>query len=152
MSGYFSQLEAEGVRHIGFGDILLEDLKRYREEKLTEKGFSAVFPLWKRDTKVLAEEFLQSGFKTKICAGDADKISKAWVGRDYDLKFLNQLPPDVDPCGENGEFHSFCYEGPIFTSPLKILCKEVTQESYDIVMEKGEKGKKQYWFADLALT
>lgn len=149
ISGYLFRLEEEGVRHIGFGDILLEDLKKYREEKLVQKGFSAVFPLWGLNTKALAEEFLQSAFKTKICAADADKISKDWVGKDYDWKFLNQLLPELDPCGENGEFHSFCYDGPIFSKPLDVSCKAVMQQSYDIVLENGEKDKKHYWFAEL---
>ena len=149
MGEYLDQLKGEGVKHIGFGDILLEDLKKYREERLSEKGFSAVFPLWKLNTKTLAEEFIQSGFKTKICAADADKISKDWVGRDYSWEFLSQMSPDVDPCGENGEFHSFCYAGPIFFSPLNILAREAVQQSYDIVLENGEKVKKNYWFSDL---
>jgi len=149
MGEYLLQLEREGIRHIGFGDILLEDLKKYREERLAEKNFSAVFPLWSRDTKILSRDFIQSGFKTKICAADADKICMHWVGRDYDIAFLNQLPADVDPCGENGEFHSFCYDGPIFSAPLTISTREVVRQSYDIVLENGEKSKKHYWFADL---
>jgi uncharacterized protein (TIGR00290 family) len=149
MRGYLSGLEAEGIKHIAYGDILLEDLKEYREEKLSERGFSAIFPLWGADTKVLAEEFLQSGFKTKICAADADKISKEWVGRDYDYKFLEQLSADVDPCGENGEFHSFCYDGPVFSKPIEIRCKGLIQQSYNVVLENGGGSKKHYWFADL---
>ena len=127
----------------------LEDLKKYREEKLSERNFSAMFPLWGRDTKALAEGFIQAGFKTKICAADADKISKDWVGRDYDRGFLAQLSADVDPCGENGEFHSFCYEGPIYSKPLDIVCKEVIQQSYDIMLENGDRSKKNYWFAEM---
>jgi uncharacterized protein (TIGR00290 family) len=149
MSGYLSQLEAERVTHIAFGDILLEDLKKYREMKLAERGFSAVFPLWGSDTKTLAEEFIQAGFRTAICAADGGKVSKRWLGKDYDQKFLSQLSADVDPCGENGEFHSFCYNGPIFSKPVDVNCKEVIQQSYDIVLETGEKDKKHYWFAEL---
>lgn len=149
MGAYLASLEAEGVRHIAYGDILLEDLKKYREEKLAENGFSAIFPLWGSDTEALAEEFFHSGFKTKICAADADKISKDWMGRDYDREFLEHLPQDVDPCGENGEFHSFCYDGPIFSKPLDISCKEVIQRSYDVVLENGDKDKKDYWFAEM---
>ena len=149
MGEYLSGLESKGVTHIAYGDILLEDLKKYREEKLSERNFSAIFPLWGRDTEALAEEFIQAGFKTKICAADADKISKDWVGKDYDREFLAQLSADVDPCGENGEFHSFCYEGPIFSNPLDISCKEVIQQSYDIVLENGVRSKKGYWFAEM---
>lgn len=146
---YLSSLEAEGVKHIAYGDILLEDLKKYREEKLLERGFSAIFPLWGADTRVLGEEFVQTGFRTALCAADADKIDKYWLGRDYDRMFLAQLPADVDPCGENGEFHSFCYAGPIFQKPLQVYCKEVVRRSYAITLENGEKGKKHYWFAEM---
>lgn len=149
MHTFLSSLEEEGIRHIVYGDILLEDLKQYREEKLAEKGFSAVFPLWGNDTKALAEEILQSGFKTKICAGDADKISKDWMGRDFGIEFLAQLPRDVDPCGENGEFHSFCYDGPVFQKKLRVYCKEVVHRSYEVALEKGERSKKGYWFAEM---
>jgi uncharacterized protein (TIGR00290 family) len=149
MTAYLASLEAEGIRHIAYGDILLEDLKKYREAKLAEKGFSAIFPLWDSDTKALAEEFLQTGFRTKICAADADKISKDWLGRNFDREFLQHLPLDIDPCGENGEFHSFCYDGPIFSNPLDISCKAVIRQSYDIVLENGERSKKDYWFAEI---
>jgi len=149
MGGYLTALERDGVRHIAYGDILLEDLKKYREEKLAKRGFFGVFPLWKRDTKTVAEEFLRAGFKTKICAADADKISKDWVGTDYSWEFLHQLSDVVDPCGENGEFHTFCYDGPIFSSPLNVIAREVVPASYDIVLENGDKGKKHYWFGNL---
>jgi len=149
MGEYLTRVERDGVRHIAYGDILLEDLKKYREERLAERRFVGVFPLWEKNTKILAEEFIRSGFKTIICAADADKISRQWVGEDYSLEFLKHLSEDVDPCGENGEFHSFCYDGPIFSSPLNIIAREVVKESYDIVQENGEKGKKDYWFAEL---
>lgn len=149
MGEYLSGLAGEGVKHIAYGDILLEDLKKYREEKLSERGFVAVFPLWGSDTKALAASFIQAGFKTAICAADADKISKDWVGKDYGLAFLNQLSADVDPCGENGEFHSFCYAGPVFFRALNIRCKEVIKQFYDITLDNGEKDKKHYWFAEL---
>jgi uncharacterized protein (TIGR00290 family) len=149
MGGYLTALERDGVRHIAYGDILLEDLKKYREEKLAKRGFFGVFPLWKRDTKTVAEEFLRAGFRTKICAADADKVSKDWVGKDYDSKFLEQLSADVDPCGENGEFHSFCYGGPVFQKRLLVYCKEVIQRSYDIPLVSGKEDKKHYWFAEI---
>ncbi|MEX2594729.1 MAG: ATP-binding protein [Anditalea sp.] len=149
---YLEELEGKGVKHIAYGDILLEDLKKYREDKLAENGFGGIFPLWKRDTRVLSGEFIRQGFKTKICAADKDKIVEYWIGKDYSLEFLNELSPDVDPCGENGEFHSFCYDGPIFNSPLNIYCKEVVQQSYDQKREDRSRGKKYYWFAELDLV
>lgn len=149
MGKYLTELEQDGVRHIAYGDILLEDLKKYREEKLAERGFIGVFPLWKRNTQAVVEEFLATGFKTKICAADADKISKDWVGMDFSLAFLDQLSGGVDPCGENGEFHTFCYDGPIFSTPLNIIAREVVPASYNVVLKNGDKGKMRYWFGDL---
>lgn len=144
---YLSKLERMGVKHIAYGDILLEDLKKYREEKLAERGFVGIFPLWKSDTTKLSKEIVLQGFKTKICAAEADKIDKYWLGRDYSLDFLGHLSIAIDPCGENGEFHSFCYNGPIFNAPIKIFCKHVTQKSYDL--NNGDQEKKYFWFADL---
>ena len=149
MGKYLTELEQDGVRHIAYGDILLEDLKKYREEKLAERGFIGIFPLWKRDTQAVVEEFLATGFKTKICAADADKIGKYWVGMDFSRAFLDQLSGGVDPCGENGEFHTFCYDGPIFPSPLNIIAREVVPASYNVVLKNGDKGKMRYWFGDL---
>lgn len=152
ISNYLEQLEGMGVNHIAYGDILLEDLKKYREDKLAEKGFVGVFPLWKRNTWELSEEFINLGFKTKICAADEDKIDGFWTGKDYTGEFLKMLPPDVDPCGENGEFHSFCYDGPIFCTPVNIRCGDVVQQSYDLKNENGTMTKKQYGFAELLLV
>jgi uncharacterized protein (TIGR00290 family) len=149
---YLEELKGKGIKHIAYGDILLEDLKKYREDKLSENGFIAVFPLWKNNTRRLSEKIIKQGFKTKLCAGDKEKIGKNWIGKDYSFEFLKELSPDVDHCGENGEFHSFCYDGPIFHFPLKVYCKEVVQQSYDIILDNGEKDKKYYWFATLSLN
>ncbi|WP_268036363.1 diphthine--ammonia ligase [Algoriphagus sp. PAP.12] len=146
---YLNELEDAGIKHIGYGDILLEDLRDYREEKLAQRGFLGVFPLWKKDTRELIEGFFSNGFETKICAADSDLISKKWIGNSISNEFLNDLNARVDPCGENGEFHSYCYAGPIFQSPIEVLVGEITQKSYDIVLDNGEKGKKHFWFADI---
>lgn len=148
---YLVELKAKGVNHIAYGDILLEDLKKYREDKLSENGFIAVFPLWKSNTRMLSDKFIKHGFKTKICAADKEKIGEYWIGKDYSFGFLNGLSPDVDLCGENGEFHSFCYDGPIFRFPLKVHCKEVVQQCYELKTEKGASQNKYFWFGELAL-
>lgn len=149
---YLDQLEAAGISQLAYGDIFLEDLRAYREQQLASRGFSAVFPLWEKPTGELAIEFVKTGFKTLICAADADLISKERVGRDFDRSFLEGLAKGVDPCGENGEFHSFCYDGPIFSRPLPINVGEIVEQSYDILLANGERGKKRFWFADISAT
>lgn len=101
-----------GVSSVVFGDVLLEDVRRYREDNLAKVGMRGIFPLWKRDTTELANTFINLGFKAIITCVDSKVLGKRFVGRVYDKQFLRELPPHVDPCGENGEFHSFVYDGP----------------------------------------
>jgi len=107
-----------GVEAVAFGDIFLEDVKRYREERLQEVGMQSIFPVWKRDTKELANTFIDLGFKSVITCIDSKVLDMKFSGRLFDKKFLSELPSGVDPCGENGEFHSFVYDGPIFKNPI----------------------------------
>jgi len=104
----------KGVLSVVFGDIFLEDIRKYREENLSQIGMKGIFPIWKRDTTELAHTFIALGFKAVITCVDSNVLNKRFVGRIYDKQFLNELPYSVDPCGENGEFHSFVYDGPIF--------------------------------------
>jgi uncharacterized protein (TIGR00290 family) len=104
----------EGVFSVVFGDIFLEDVRKYREQILAKAGMNGIFPLWKRDTNDLARTFINLGFKAIITSVDSNVLGKSFAGREYDEKFLSDLPANVDPCGENGEFHSFVYDGPIF--------------------------------------
>lgn len=149
INAYLDELQSSGIWHIGYGDIFLEDLRKYREDKLALRGFEGVFPLWKKDTSKLIQEFFSNGFETKICAADADLISEKWVGASISKEFIQDLDQKVDPCGENGEFHSYCYAGPIFQSPIELLVGETTQKSYDIILANGEKGKKHFWFSEI---
>jgi len=103
-----------GVFSVLFGDVFLEDVRKYRERILEKVGMNGIFPLWKKDTKELALKFINLGFKAIITSIDSNVLGKVFVGREYDEQFLSDLPADVDPCGENGEFHSFVYDGPIF--------------------------------------
>jgi uncharacterized protein (TIGR00290 family) len=105
---------AAGVLCVTFGDIFLEDVRRYREENLATIGMRAVLPLWGRDTSELAHFFIRAGFKAIVTCVDPHFLDRAFVGRAFDEQFLSDLPPTVDPCGENGEFHTFVYDGPIF--------------------------------------
>jgi len=107
-----------GVSSVVFGDIFLEDIRKHREEKLSEIGMKAVFPLWKRDTAELARTFTDCGFKAVIICVDSTVLDKTFAGRSFDKQFLSELPATVDPCGENGEFHSFVYDGPIFAERI----------------------------------
>ncbi len=103
-----------GISSVVFGDIFLEDVRKHREEKLSEIGMRAIFPIWERDTTELARTFIDSGFKAVIICVDSNVLDKMFVGRVFDEQFLSEIPSTVDPCGENGEFHSFVYDGPIF--------------------------------------
>jgi uncharacterized protein (TIGR00290 family) len=107
-----------GVTSVVFGDIFLEDLRKYREDKLSLLKMKAVFPVWKVETKELARRFVAAGFKAITSCVDTKVLGKEFVGREIDEKFFSELPAGVDPCGENGEFHSFVYAGPIFRKPI----------------------------------
>lgn len=110
----------QGVNTVVFGDIFLEDLREYRENKLALVEMKAIFPIWKRDTVELVTEFIRVGFKGRICCIATKNLTEEFCGRDINEEFLDELPDSVDPCGENGEFHSFVYDGPIFQNPIKI--------------------------------
>jgi len=105
---------AAGSSSVVFGDIFLEDVRKYREDNLSKIGMKGIFPIWKRDTYELARTFIDLGFKAVITCVDSSVLDKSFVGRVFDEQFLSELPSDVDPCGEYGEFHSFVYDGPIF--------------------------------------
>lgn len=110
---------------MAFGDIFLEDVRRYREKNLANAGMKALFPLWGRDTIELAHTFIQLGFKGIITCVDSLVLDKNLVGTLFDSQFLSSLPDSVDPCGENGEFHSFVYDGPVFKEPISCTTGEV---------------------------
>lgn len=149
-----------GVTHSIFGDIFLEDLRRYREEKLAEVGFEGVFPLWKKDTRETVMDFIKLGFKTKVVCVKSEVLSEDFTGRTIDENFLADLPDNVDPCGENGEFHTFVYDGPNFREEIPIQIGEkvfraypAPQTSEDTCLTKEEKPSKEmgFWFCDLIL-
>jgi uncharacterized protein (TIGR00290 family) len=110
--------QAEGATAVVFGDIFLEDLRKYREEKLAQLGLRGIFPLWKRDTHALASEMIDLGFKAIVTCVDTQVLGQEFSGRLIDTQFLQDLPEKIDPCGENGEFHTFAYAGPIFRQPI----------------------------------
>ncbi len=118
MEDLLLQYKAKGVTIVIFGDIFLEDLRVYRENNLAKVGLKPAFPLWKTDTKELINEFLELGFKTVTCCVNDGYLGEDKVGVEITNEFIKNLPANVDPCGENGEFHTFCYEGPIFKKPI----------------------------------
>lgn len=116
---------AEGFTHIAFGDLFLEDIRRYREERLAGTGLTPLFPLFGADTTALAAEMLAAGVGAKLTCVDPRVLDGAFAGRDFDRALLNDLPASVDPCGERGEFHTFAYQGPMFSRPIPVEIGEV---------------------------
>ena len=125
-----------GVEQVVFGDLFLQDIRSYREDRLARIGMRGIFPLWGRDTAKLAREFIGTGFRAVVCCVDPKKLPGEFCGSEYDTAFLESIPSSVDPCGENGEFHTFVHAGPIFSNELPITKGEV-------VLRDG------FYFADL---
>lgn len=121
LRGFYDQ----GIRKVAFGDIFLEDLREYRERNLARMGMTAVFPIWKRDTRELSSHFLAEGFRAVTVCIDSTKLGPEFAGRELDHSFFRELPPDADPCGENGEFHTFVFEGPVFRTPIAVRAGEI---------------------------
>jgi uncharacterized protein (TIGR00290 family) len=153
MSKTMSEIRQNGVTHSIFGDIFLEDLKKYREDQLQSIGMKGVFPLWKIDTINLIKEFLDLGFKTIVTCVNETYLDKSFAGRIIDEDFLKDLPKNVDPCGENGEFHTFCFDGPIFKNPIEFEIGEIVKKTYPKPKtdNDNEEGEYVFWFCDLIL-
>ncbi|MEC3874490.1 Dph6-related ATP pyrophosphatase [Chryseobacterium salviniae] len=153
MDKTMNEIKSGGVTHSIFGDIFLEDLKNYREEQLSQIGMKAVFPLWKRNTTELIHEFLDLGFKTIVTCVNETYLDKSFAGRIIDQDFIKNLPKNVDPCGENGEFHTFTFDGPIFKTPVLFRTGETIKKTYPKpkTNEESENGEYVFWFCDLIL-
>ncbi|MCT3833566.1 diphthine--ammonia ligase [Elizabethkingia anophelis] len=131
MEQTLSTFTEQGIETSVFGDIFLEDLRKYREQQLEKIGWKAVFPLWKKDTRNLVYEFLELGFRTRICCINKQYLDSDFLGCDLDEYLIDKLPENVDPCGENGEFHTFVYAGPVFQNNLSIKNGERVEKSYN---------------------
>jgi uncharacterized protein (TIGR00290 family) len=133
----------DGVDAIVFGDLFLADIRAYREKLLARHGLEGLYPIWGRDTAQLIRDFLRLGFKVVVVCVDPAKLDPAFVGRTIDEAFLADLPTAVDPCGENGEFHTFVFDGPIFSAPVKFSLDEIVcRDSFwfcDLVPESGKR-------------
>jgi uncharacterized protein (TIGR00290 family) len=130
------EIKAGGVHHIAFGDLFLEDIRAYRETQMASAGLQPIFPVWGLDTTELAHELIRLGFQATLVCVDTDVLDPVFAGRSYDEDLLRDLPPDVDLCGENGEFHTFVHAGPIFREPIGIKLGRV-------------EGRGRFWFRDL---
>lgn len=149
---YYQTLKTRGIDHVAFGDIFLEDLKQYRDDLLSEFNLTGIYPLWKQSTQVLAEEFISLGFKSVICASDASRFPNVLAGNDFTKELVNNLPETVDPCGENGEFHSFVFDGPIFKSPLSIRKEAIKEKAYKFKDSNDNELTPVFHFCDLKLS
>jgi uncharacterized protein (TIGR00290 family) len=125
MSRFLQEDLESGISHVAFGDIFLKDVRSYREENLAGVGMEAVFPLWGLDTTELAQRFIDLGFQAIVNCVDSHALDGSLAGSAFNERFLSQLPPTVDPCGENGEFHTFVYDGPIFRRPIPFHSGEI---------------------------
>jgi uncharacterized protein (TIGR00290 family) len=156
MTAKVKELLNEGIHHTIFGDIFLEDLRKYREDQLRSLGITASFPLWKISTKELMDEFIDLGFKAIIVCVNEKFLDKSFCGRMIDRSFINDLPDNVDVCGENGEYHSFVFDGPIFKTPILFEKGEIVYRQYakpknatDISHVVSEKKDYGFYFFDL---
>lgn len=158
MTEKMSSLHKEGNTHSVFGDIFLEDLRKYREHQLEKAGFEGVFPIWKRNTQELIHEFIDQGFKTITVCVKANLLDESFVGRVIDEQFVKDLPANVDPCGENGEFHTFTFDGPIYKYPISFQIGEKVFRAYNApknendvcgISNEKDQAKMGFWFCDL---
>ncbi|KOP38942.1 diphthine--ammonia ligase [Flavobacterium sp. WLB] len=131
MTETLTELKNQGIMYSVFGDIFLEDLRKYREEQLARIGFEGVFPIWKIPSLDLIQEFISLGFKTIVVCVNERYLDKSFVGRIIDQDFINDLPENVDVCGENGEFHTFTFDGPIFSKPIDFEIGEIVYRKYE---------------------
>jgi uncharacterized protein (TIGR00290 family) len=158
MKTHLLAFKAQGVTRFAFGDIFLEDLKRWREDNLAQLGLLGLFPIWKADSRDLIREFIALGFGSIICCVNDAYLDETSLGRNIDADFIRSLPADVDPCGENGEFHSFTFAGPIFKQPLRIKTGEKVYRPLEethpgatssVCPLPGARRTKGFWFCDL---
>ncbi len=118
---------AEGITEIAFGDLFLRDIREYRERQLQQTRLVPSFPLWMSSTGALASEMIRAGVKAKIACVDPSKLDRSFIGREFDADFLKSLPPGIDPCGENGEFHTFVYDSPAFRKPIAVRTGDIVE-------------------------
>jgi len=139
-----------GITHYAYGDIFLEDLRLFRDQEAEKAHLQTIYPLWGLNTNDLAQRFIQLGYKAIVVAVNSVKLSKEFAGRLYDEEFLKDLPSDVDPCGENGEFHTFVFDGPLFTLPIKFNKGKTTLHQYAPSEDSKSEWDHGVWFCDIS--
>lgn len=142
-------LVAGGITHAVYGDIFLEDLRHWREQQLAPLGLSGVFPLWQVPSLTLLDEFWAVGFQTIVVAVNGQQLNQSFCGRILDRQFVADLPANVDPCGENGEFHTFVFDAPYFSQPIVFTLGDVVERTYTFTDAEGQERTSTYYFADL---
>jgi uncharacterized protein (TIGR00290 family) len=120
MADAIKRAKSEDIEAVAFGDLFLEDIRAYREQKMAAAGMKCVFPLWGRDTRELAREMIEGGLRARLVCVDTKQLNASFAGREFEAALLRELPPNIDPCGERGEFHTFTYAGPMFKAPIAI--------------------------------
>jgi uncharacterized protein (TIGR00290 family) len=140
-----------GATHAVFGDIFLDDLRTWREAQLARWSLTGIFPLWQTASLELLEEFWATGFATMVVSVNSQYLDASFCGRVLDRAFVNELPPNVDPCGENGEFHTFVYQAPYFSAPIPVQVGEMVSKNYEYKTSTGEELTSTYYFTDLQL-
>lgn len=154
MNAELEQLRAEGFKYAAYGDIFLDDLKKYREDRLHAFGMKAVFPLWNMPTDEVVKQYLQTGFKAVVVSANAALFKREDMGKTTGNDFFSRLPCNVDVCGENGEYHTFCFFGPIFKKNILFQKGDVVLREYEptsatpkeALLDNGQLG---FWFRDL---
>ena len=150
MEAVLLKAKSEGIEHVIFGDIFLEDLRMYRENNLSKVGMTGVFPLWKMNTTELIDRFISLGFKTVLCCINDRYLGEDFIGREIGTDFIKTLPANVDPCGENGEFHTFCFAGPIFKNRIAFSLGEKTFKPLEIKKDSSVLSETTgFWYCDL---
>jgi len=142
-------LKEEGIEEVAFGDIYLENLKEYRTKRLKEVGMTAIFPLWNKKPEDLIQLFLMYNFKSITCCVNETLLGLPFINRVIDFKFIEELPENVDACGENGEYHSFCFDGPIFSNPVDFNIEESRIKEYEFKMADGSVVRSTYRYSSL---
>jgi uncharacterized protein (TIGR00290 family) len=154
MNATLQIIKEQGINTLIYGDIFLEDLRQYRENKMAAIEMQCVFPIWQVNTAWMVNDFVQQGFQSVICCINDGYLDASWAGRIINTAFIADLPNIVDPCGENGEFHSFCFDGPVFKTPIPItigekIYKPLLIKTTDHPTPIKDVGTKGFWFCDL---
>ena len=149
MEAVTKEFKVQGVTHFIFGDIFLHDIRSYREQQLAPLGMEVVEPLWGKSSMEVMDEFLETGLKTMVVTTMADGLGETAIGRLIDRAFIDSLPAEYDPNGENGEYHTFCFDGPIYSSPVPYRIGQLFSKSFDIGLDDGTKKTFTYCFIDL---